>query len=633
MGSAVTYVGVGTCSLTAHVAAGTNFAAANGTAQTFTIGQGTPTTPTISNLPASGAVGGGFTATVSTTGDGTKSVTSNATSICTVSGFAVTYVGVGTCSLTAHVAAGTNFAAANGTAQTFTIGQGTPTTPTISNLPASGAVGGGFTATVSTTGDGTKSVTSNATSICTVSGFAVTYVGVGTCSLTAHVAAGTNLAAANGTAQTFTITAAPAPYSPLAPVRICDTRAASVSGLTGATAQCNGNTIAAGTVRTINVANSANGGLGSFGVPATATAVMLNVTVVNPAGPGHVTAFPAGTNQPTASNINYQAGENIPGLVDVGVGTGGDVSFFSLAQTDMVVDVEGYTAPTASGGAGSGLYNALSSPVRICDTRPGNPSNLSGMPYSQCNGGSGNPGDTLTAGKQINVEVVGASSGSTSIPTGATAAVLNVTAANTSSNGHLTVFPTGSQQPTASNVNYVAGRVSANRVVVPLSTTGSSAGSVTIYSSAQADVVVDVAGYFSAPGASSGSQFTAENAPVRICDTRAVSVTTPSNQCSNNPVVAGAANTLKVNVANLAGVPQNATAVVINLTAVTPTVNTFLSVFPGLTPPGSSDLNPAAGETRANMVIATINQTTGQITIYNNSGTTNVIVDVLGWYS
>ena len=50
-------------------------------------------------------------------------------------------------------------------------------------------------------------------------------------------------------------------------------------------------------------------------------------------------------------------------------------------------------------------------------------------------------------------------------------------------------------------------------------------------------------------------------------------------------------------------------------------------------PPGSSRTSiPQPGETRANMVIATINQGTGQVTIHKNSGTTNVIVDVLGWY-
>ena len=158
-----------------------------------------PTTPTISNLPVGGTYGGGFTATVSTTGDGTRSVTSSTTSVCTTSGLTVNYVGVGTCTLTAHVALGTAFDPADGTPQSFTVGQATPTTPTISNLPVGGTYGGGFTATVSTTGDGTRSVTSSTTSVCTTSGLTVDYVGVGTCTLTAHVAAaGTDYAGTGG---------------------------------------------------------------------------------------------------------------------------------------------------------------------------------------------------------------------------------------------------------------------------------------------------------------------------------------------------------------------------------------------------------------------------------------------------
>jgi hypothetical protein len=86
---------------------------------------------------------------------------------------------------------------------------GAPTTPTISNLPASGSIGGNFTATVSTNGDGTTSVTSNSTGICTVSGLVVTYVADGTCSLTAHVAAGINYGPATGVAQTFSVTPPP----------------------------------------------------------------------------------------------------------------------------------------------------------------------------------------------------------------------------------------------------------------------------------------------------------------------------------------------------------------------------------------------------------------------------------------
>ncbi len=82
----------------------------------------------------------------------------------------------------------------------------TPTSPTITNVPSSGIFPGGFTASVSTTGDGATSVTSSTTSVCTVTGFAVGYVGVGICTLTAHVAQGTLYAAADGPPQSFSVT-------------------------------------------------------------------------------------------------------------------------------------------------------------------------------------------------------------------------------------------------------------------------------------------------------------------------------------------------------------------------------------------------------------------------------------------
>ena len=336
----------------------------------------------------------------------------------------------------------------------------------------------------------------------------------------------------------------PAPFSPLAPVRICDTRAGNPSGLTGAAAQCNGHTIAAAGTRVVNVA-------GSFGVPASATAVVLNVTAVNPTAQGFITAYPTGAALPVASNINYVAGEVVPNLVEVGIGTGGDVSFFSASPSDLVVDVEGYTAPIASGGAGAGLYNALASPVRICDTRAGNPSNLTGAPLNQCNG-TANHGETLNSGTSLNVAVAGGNP-SDVIPAGATAAVFNVTVANPIAQGFLTVFPEDKSRPLAtSNVNYGAGQVTTNRVIVPLSTTGALPGDITIYTSTATDVIVDVSGYYSAPGGS-GSQFSAEAAPVRICDTRAPSVASPANQCSSQPIASSAP--LTMNVRGLAGVP------------------------------------------------------------------------------
>ena len=101
-----------------------NYAAASArTALLRLRGAGDPHHTTITNLPASGTFGGGFTASVSTNGDGTKSVTSNTPAVCSTSGLVVSYVGVGTCSLNAQVAAGADYLAATGTAQTFTIGR------------------------------------------------------------------------------------------------------------------------------------------------------------------------------------------------------------------------------------------------------------------------------------------------------------------------------------------------------------------------------------------------------------------------------------------------------------------------------------------------------------------------------
>jgi hypothetical protein len=407
----------------------------------------------------------------------------------------------------------------------------------------------------------------------------------------------------------------PGPYSPLPPARICDTRAGNPSSLSGPAAQCLGRTIQTGGTLTINLANVA----GSF-VPAGATAVVLNVTVVNPIAGGYVTAYPTGAVVPFASNIDYVRGQVVPNLVEVGVGSGGQVSFFASTQTDLVVDVEGYTSASAAGGAGAGLYNALPSPVRMCDTRAGNPSGLS-SPNDQCNG------KTLATNGILPVKVANING----IPAGATAAVFNVTVVNPQGAGFLTVFPQGSTQPFVSNLDYTAGQVTANRVIVPLSTGGATPGYISVYSSSRADVVVDVSGYYTA-ATGNGSQFSAEGAPVRICDTRGGN---PSNlsgsaaQCNSTPLV----GTRTVQVSGLAGVPSGATAVVINLTGVLPTAPTFLTVFPNSPPsPLVSDLDQVPGDVGANLVVATLSPS-GTIEILNDTGSIDVVVDVLGWYS
>jgi hypothetical protein len=490
-----------------------------------------------------------------------------------------------------------------------------------STAPTLGIRGGATYAPTATSSSGldvSESLDADSTG-CTFAGTVVTFTGAGTCVIDANQAGNDQFAPAPHMQQSIAV-ASPGPYSPIDPIRICDTRAGNPSNLTGAATQCDGLTIQAAGSRIINVAN------GSLGVPADATAVALNVTVVNPVGPGFVTAYPTGAPLPNTSSVNYVANDVVPNLVEVGIGTAGQVSIYSSAQTDVVVDVEGYVAPTASGGSGAGLYNPLPSPVRICDTRSGNPSGLS-APNDQCNG------MTLAAGSTLPIKAADIDG----IPTGATAAVFNVTVANPTAAGFLTVYPEGGTAPLASNVNYASGKVTSNRVAVPLSVGGAHPGEISLLSSAAADVVVDVSGYYTAAGGT-GAQFTAEPAPVRICDTR---VGNPSMlrgsaaQCNGSPIgePGGELGISSLQVTGLAGVPSNAKAVVVNLTGVAPSAATFLKVFPSDMPiPPVSDLNLVPGDVKANLVVATLSST-GAISILNAFGSIDVVVDVLGWYS
>ena len=112
-------------------------------------------------------------------------------------------------------------------------------------------------------------------------------------------------------------------YVAQSPVRILDTRP---SGLP----------LAQGESRTLTVA-----GIG--GVPTWANAVVLNLTGTEPTAPTFVTAWPAGVPRPLASSLNLGAGETVPNLVVVPLGTGGAISLFNnLGRVHLVADVVGW---------------------------------------------------------------------------------------------------------------------------------------------------------------------------------------------------------------------------------------------------------------------------------------------------
>ena len=84
--------------------------------------------------------------------------------------------------------------------------------------------------------------------------------------------------------------------------------------------------------------------MGGGAVPvAGVSSVVLNVTATGPTSGGWLTLFPTGTAVPTASNLNFVAGQTVPNFVTVKLGQGGKVA---VSNTGVGID-------TPAGGAGT----------------------------------------------------------------------------------------------------------------------------------------------------------------------------------------------------------------------------------------------------------------------------------------
>ena len=131
------------------------------------------------------------------------------------------------------------------------------------------------------------------------------------------------------------VTPPPAPpFTALVPARLLETR--SGAGFSTVDGQYLGSGVqAGGSVVALTVA-------GRAGIPADASAVVLNVTVTDPAAAGFVTVFPCGAAQPTASNLNFVAGTTIPNAVITKIGDGGKVCLYTSQATQLIVDANGY---------------------------------------------------------------------------------------------------------------------------------------------------------------------------------------------------------------------------------------------------------------------------------------------------
>jgi len=250
-----------------------------------------------------------------------------------------------------------------------------------------------------------------------------------------------------------------------------------------------------------------------------------------------------------------------------------------------------------------GYYHPLV-PYRILDTR---------------SGPQGVPAGKVGSNGEITVDVTGGASG---VPaTGVSAVVINTTGTQATNFTYLAVYPSGGPRPLASNLNFGPGQDVPNLVTVKVG----GDGNVKVYNAAgETHVIFDVVGWYGGP--SGGSLFNGVT-PKRILDTR--------DGTGAPAAKLGQDATLVVDVTGTFGSGVSATgvsAVVVNTTVDAPTTASYLTVFPSDAPrPLASNLNFVAGQIVPNLVTVKVGHD-GNVKAYNNTGSTHVIFDVVGWY-
>jgi hypothetical protein len=325
------------------------------------------------------------------------------------------------------------------------------------------------------------------------------------------------------------------------------------------------------------------------------TAVALNVTVTEPDAQGFLTVFPCDQNRPKASNLNFVGNETVPNLVNVKLSVTSSVCIYSQATTHLIVDLSG----TFETDGGSGATTV--SPVRVLDTR---------IPIGVSTAAK------VTGGSEVALQVTNPAGVPSS---GVSAVTMNVTVTEPEQDGFVTVYPCGSVRPTASNLNFVAGQTVPNLVTVRVS----AAGTVCLFTQRTTHLVADLAAWY---GLDQPNGYR-ELEPDRLLDTRE-----PIGVDSIGPLIGG--QTLVVQVAGRGGVPPTgATAVTMNVTAVEPVADGFVTVYPCDAPerPTASNLNHTRGEVVPNLT--TVQLASNGTVCFFAQRTTHLVADVAGYFS
>lgn len=373
------------------------------------------------------------------------------------------------------------------------------------------------------------------------------------------------------------------------PVRLLDTRAGA-STFDGEHA--GGGMVAAGQTVRVPIA-------GRGGVPESSVAVIANVTIVAPGAAGHATVYPCGA-VPDASTLNYAAGKTVANSTFAGLDADGGLCVSTYAEAHVLVDV---TAYLPNGHKWRPLV-----PARLLDSREGG-TTIDGE-FRQ-----------LSVTDGASVQITGRGGVSTHIGEPVSAVALNVTAIGRDAPGHVTIRPCGTKVGT-STVNFGAGEVKANGIILPLDAHGRACMDTVGWP----DVVIDVVAVDPTLYSSKVVAELEALTPARLFDSRAGSGSVDGEFVGGGPSAAGGTTRLKV--AGRGGVPDDAESVVVNVTVVAPTTAGHTTVFACDTDvPNTSTSNVLVGETIANTALVEVSET-GEICIATHMSS-HLVVDVL----
>lgn len=330
---------------------------------------------------------------------------------------------------------------------------------------------------------------------------------------------------------------------------------------------------------------------GRGGIPYDVDAVLLNVTAVDPTAPGHLIVHGCGT-RPDASSLNFRPGE-VTGNMALAPVSGRNTCIYASAATHVVVDVSAYVP---IGGAPISVV-----PARLLETRPGHHT-VDGR--FQATG-------PRAGGSTLALEIAGRAG----VPDDAAAVMLNVTAVGASGPGHVTLHRCDEERPDASQLNHPPVTPTGNATLAQLDADGRTC----VYTSADTDLVVDVSAYVPDGGAPVGVR------PARLLETRSGHTSVDGRFQATGSLTAG--STLELQVTGRAGIPADAVAVMVNITAVEPSERGYVTLHPcNVKKPTVSHLNYPAGRVTGNSSLAKLDRQ-GRVCVYTRSDT-ELVIDV-----